>query len=69
MEPDDNPEDVSGDSGYLSIGPSESEETGEEATQSAFEGPSSVRDRDWRVYEVFDSITNKFGEKFKAMWA
>jgi len=68
VELDDNPEDVSGDSGYLSIDPSESEET-EEATQSAFERPGSVLDRDWRVYEVFDSITNQFEEKFKATWA
>ena len=69
VELDDNPENVSGDGEYQSIDTSESEETGEEATRSAFERPGSVLDRDWRVYEVFDSITNKFGEKFKAMWA
>ena len=67
---DDNPENVSGDGDYRSIDSdaSESEETGEEPTQNAFERPDSVLDRDWRVYEVFDSITNKFEEKFKAMW-
>jgi len=68
VEPDDNSEDVSGNSEYLSIDLSESEETGED-TQSAFERPGSVLDRDWRVYEVFDSITTKFGGNFKAMWA
>jgi len=53
-------------SGYCSSDPSE---RGEEADQGVFERPRNVRDRDWKVYEVVDSITKQFGVKFKAMWA
>jgi hypothetical protein len=58
------------DSGYYSSDPSEREEgRGEEADRGIFERPRGVRDRDWKVYEVVNSITNQFSVKFKAMWA
>jgi len=58
------------DSGYFSTDPSErEEEAGEEADQGISERPRGVRDRDWKVYEVVNSITNQFSAKFKAMWA
>jgi hypothetical protein len=60
---------VSEDNEHLSADSSEYEETEGEADQSAFQRPRGVRDKDWKVYEVVNSITNKFGEKFKAMWA
>jgi hypothetical protein len=61
-------EDMSEDSGYYLSDPPEKEEV-EEADLSAFERPHGVLDRDWRVYEVVNSITNQFGAKFKEMWA
>jgi ATP-dependent RNA helicase DDX60 len=62
--------DISDDSGYYSSEPSEREEEGEEkADQGIFERPRGVRDRDWKVYEVVNSITNQFSVKFKATWA
>ena len=54
------------DSGYYSADPSEK---GEEADQGISERPRGVRKRDWKVYEVVNSITNQFSTKFKAMWA
>jgi len=57
------------DSGYQSSDPSELDEAGDETNLSTFKRPRGVLDRDWRVYEVFRSITNEFGVKFKAMWA
>jgi hypothetical protein len=60
---------MSEDSGYYSSDPSEGEGEGEEADLSAFERPYGVLDRDWRVYEVVNSITNQFSVKFEAMWA
>ncbi len=60
---------VSEDNEHLSADSSEYEETEGEADQNAFQRPRGVRDKDWKVYEVVNSITNKFGEKFKAMWA
>jgi len=71
-ELDDNPANAPEGAEYLSaVEPSESEgaEDDDEMDQSALERPRSVVDRDWRVYEVVNSITNEFGEKFKAMWA
>jgi hypothetical protein len=71
-ELDDNPANAPEGAEYLSaVEPSESEgaEDDDEMDQSALERPRSVVDRDWRVYEVVNSITNQFGEKFKAMWA
>jgi ATP-dependent RNA helicase DDX60 len=70
-ELDDNPESLPEDSGYLSADSPESEEAedDEETGQSVFERPRSVHDKDWKVYEVVNSITNQFGEKFKAMWS
>jgi ATP-dependent RNA helicase DDX60 len=61
--------DASEDSEYQSFGPSEWEEVGDKADPAAFKRPHGVFDRDWRVYEVVDSITKEFGAKFKAMWA
>ncbi len=70
--------DASKDSGYHSLDPSQQEEEeagsvddGGEASRdpAAFTRPRGVSDRDWRVYEIFNSITNEFGVKFKAMWA
>ena len=62
--------DMSDDSGYYSSDPSEREKEGrEEADQGIFERPRGVGDRDWKVYEVVNSITNQFSVKFKAMWA
>ncbi|KAH9067713.1 P-loop containing nucleoside triphosphate hydrolase protein [Lactarius vividus] len=71
-----------GDSGYHSLDPAgrgEEEETGDgnddgdgdEANRdpAAFKRPRGVPDRDWRVYEIVNKITNEFGVKFKAMWA
>jgi len=66
---DDDPENVSENGEYLEVHQSESEDTGDAANQSAFERPRSVSDSDWRVYEVVKSVTDQFGEKFKAMWA
>ena len=66
---DDDLENVSENGEYLEIDQSESEETGDAANQSALERPRGVSDRDWRVYEVVRSVTDQFGEKFKAMWA
>ncbi|KAI9465185.1 P-loop containing nucleoside triphosphate hydrolase protein [Lactarius psammicola] len=67
---------ASGDSGYHSIDPAgrgeeEEEEAGGETDldPAAFARPRGVPDRDWRVYEVVNKITNEFGVKFKAMWA
>jgi hypothetical protein len=62
--------DMSDDSGYYSSDPSEREKVGgEEADQGIFERPRGVGDRDWKVYEVVNSITNQFSVKFKTMWA
>ncbi len=36
---------------------------------AAFTRPRGVPDRDWRVYEIVDNITNEFGVKFKTIWA
>ena len=60
---------TSDDSGYHSSDPFEKEVVGEEADESAFERPRGVLDRDWKVYELVNSITNEFGIKFKEMWA
>jgi hypothetical protein len=61
---------ISDDSGYYSSDPSErGEEGGEEAQEGIFARPRGVRDRDWKVYEVFNSITSQFSAKFKAIWA
>ena len=69
------------DSGYGSLDPSghgeeEEEEDNDEGeggkaglSLSAFKRPRGVPDRDWRVYEIVNSITNEFGVKFKEMWA
>jgi hypothetical protein len=58
------------DSGYHSSDPLEREEEGvEKADEGTFERPSGARDADWTLYEVVNRITNKFGVKFKAMWA
>ena len=54
------------DSGYFS---ETEEEGGEEAGQGISERPRGVRDRDWKVYEVVNNITNQFSAKFKEMWA
>jgi hypothetical protein len=67
-ELDDDPENVFENGEDPEIDQSESEETGD-AWQSALERPRGVSDRDWRVYEVVRSVTDQFGEKFKAMWA
>ncbi|KAI9465203.1 P-loop containing nucleoside triphosphate hydrolase protein [Lactarius psammicola] len=67
--------DASKDGGYYSIDPSgrgeEEEEAGGEAdlNPAAFARPRGVPDRDWRVYEIVNKITNEFYVKFKAMWA
>jgi hypothetical protein len=62
--------DMSDDSGYYSSDPSEREgKGGKEADQGIFQRPRGVRDRDWKVYEVVNSIANQFSVKFKAMWA
>jgi ATP-dependent RNA helicase DDX60 len=58
---------MSEDSGYHTFDSTEREE--DEADPAAFNRPGGVSDRDWRVYEVVNSITNEFGAKFKAMWA
>jgi hypothetical protein len=70
-ELDDNPANAPEGTEDLSADSPESEgaEDDDETDQSALERPRSVLDRDWRVYEVVNSITNQFGEKFKAMWA
>jgi hypothetical protein len=68
-DPDCHLANMSEDSGYHSSDQSEREEVGEEANLGAFERPSGVSDRDWRVYAVVGSISDKFGTKFKAMWA
>jgi hypothetical protein len=68
-EMDGNQANMTEDSGYLSADPSEVQEAGEEADQGDFKRPRGVGDKDWKVYGVVNSITNKFGEKFKAMWA
>jgi len=77
-ELDDDTTDVgtSGDSGYQSLEPSgpgeeEEEEAGGSSGEAGvtFTRPRGVPDRDWRVYEIFNSVTNEFGVKFKAMWA
>ena len=68
-ELDDDPENGSENGEYLEADQSESEDTRGAANQSAFERPRSVSDSDWRVYEVVKSVTDQFGEKFKAMWA
>jgi hypothetical protein len=60
---------ISDDSGYYSSDPSGREEEGGEADQDIFQRPRGVRDRDWKVYEVVNSITHQFSVKFKAMWA
>ena len=61
---------MSDDSGYYSSDPSEREEEGGEGTdEGIFVRPRGVQDKDWRVYEVFNSITNQFSVKFRAMWA
>lgn len=65
------------DSGYHSLdasGRGEEEEEEEEAgggdaDPTAFKRPRGVPDRDWKVYEIVNNITNEFGVKFKAMWA
>ncbi|KAI9511439.1 P-loop containing nucleoside triphosphate hydrolase protein [Russula earlei] len=61
--------DVSEDSGYQSSEAAEWEEAADETKPSTFKRPRGVFDRDWRVYEVVDSITNNIDVKFKAMWA
>jgi hypothetical protein len=63
---DDQGANMSEDNGYNSSDPSETEE---EADHGNFERPRGVPERDWKVYEVVNSITNQFGVKFKAMWA
>ncbi len=60
---------MSDDSGYYSSNPFGREEEGGEADQDIFQRPRGVRDSDWRVYEVVNSITHQFSVKFKAMWA
>jgi len=60
---------ASEDSGYQSIDPSEWGEAGDGADPAAFKRPRGTFDRDWRVFEVVNSVTNEFGAKFKAMWA
>lgn len=79
-ELDDGTEDAR-DSGYGSVDPSGRTEEEEEADGDEGEGgeagsglaafmrPRGVPDRDWKVYEVVNSITNEFEVKFKAMWA
>jgi hypothetical protein len=80
-ELDDGTEDAR-DSGYGSLDPSgRAEEEEEEADGDEGEGgeagsglasfmrPRGVPDRDWRVYEIVNNITNEFEVKFKAMWA
>ncbi|KAI0262214.1 P-loop containing nucleoside triphosphate hydrolase protein [Gloeopeniophorella convolvens] len=59
------------DSGYQSFDPSEmdEEDSAGGADAGAFKRPRGASDRDWRVYEVVNSVTNEFGAKFKAMWA
>ena len=57
------------DSGYQSFDPSEWGEAGDGADPAAFKRPRGIFDRDWRVYEVVNNVTNEFGTKFKAMWA
>ncbi|KAH9002517.1 P-loop containing nucleoside triphosphate hydrolase protein, partial [Lactarius deliciosus] len=68
-----------GDSGYHSLDPTGrgeeeaggSDGEGGEADRdpAAFKRPRGVPDRDWRVYEIVNKITNEFDVKFKAMWA
>jgi ATP-dependent RNA helicase DDX60 len=58
---------MSEDNGYHTFNSTEWEE--DEADPAAFNRPRGVSDRDWRVYEVVNSITSEFGAKFKAMWA
>ncbi|KAH9175040.1 P-loop containing nucleoside triphosphate hydrolase protein [Lactarius sanguifluus] len=69
-----------GDSGYHSLDPTgrgEEEEAGgsdgeggeADRDPAAFTRPRGVPDRDWRVYEIVNKITNEFDVKFKAMWA
>ena len=57
------------DSGYQSFDPSEWGEAGDGADPAAFKRPHGVFDRDWKVYQVVNNVTNEFHAKFKAMWA
>ncbi|CAL1698804.1 unnamed protein product [Somion occarium] len=38
-------------------------------SETVVKRPRGVSDRDWRVFEIVDAVTNEFEEKFKAMWA
>ena len=81
-ELEDGSEDASRvDSGYDSLDPSGNGDEEEEAdggegeggvaglSLTTFKRPRGVPDRDWRVYEIINRITNEFGVKFKEMWA
>ena len=59
------------DSGYGTLDPAEAEEK-QDVQNSAlhvFQRPAGTSDRDWKVYEVVNTVTEEFGAKFKAMWA
>ena len=40
-----------------------------EVHATSFRRPSAVSNRDWRMFEIFDSLTAEFDGKFRAMWA
>jgi hypothetical protein len=61
---EDDDEEANPDSGYDSVGSSETEEDA-----PAFARPARVSDLDWRVYEIVNGATREFEENFKAMWA
>ena len=60
------------DSGFFSLD-ADTAEADESVTDSdsgiPFPRPARVSDRDWKVYEVVNSVLQEFDEKFKKMWA
>ncbi|KAH9911646.1 hypothetical protein B0H21DRAFT_704621, partial [Amylocystis lapponica] len=57
------------DSGYATFDPAEADGDEEDGKEGSMKRPTGVSDRDWRLYQVLDSVTNEFDEKFRAMWA
>ncbi|KAH9846953.1 P-loop containing nucleoside triphosphate hydrolase protein [Lenzites betulinus] len=59
------------DSGYGTLDPAEAdpETEGAPAGAESYPRPVGVSNRDWKVFEVVNALTNEFDEKFRAMWA
>ncbi|GBE83891.1 Uncharacterized helicase [Sparassis crispa] len=57
------------DSGYGSFDPAEVDVDEGGPDSGSLKRPVGVSDRDWKVYEVIDTVSREFEEKFRAMWA